>query len=122
MKSKLLAVASIAMMGLLLWAGSPQLADAASFREEGIHNKEGVSCKACHLVDKPDKKPSSKECLDCHGSYDKVAKRTSKLHANPHDSHLGPIDCLKCHSVHDLPEAFEGPCVECHADFEFKVK
>jgi hypothetical protein len=122
MKKKFWLAASIAATVLMLCAGSLQAATAKPYREQGVHNTKGVTCKDCHLVEKPNQKPSSKACLDCHGSYDKVAKLTSKLHANPHDSHLGPIDCLKCHSIHDLPEQFEGPCVECHADFEFKVK
>lgn len=113
-----LVLASIAAM--MLYGG---VAQALTLREQGIHNENKVTCKDCHLVEKPDTgKPQSKVCLDCHGPYEKIAKRTSKLHANPHDSHMGPVPCLKCHSVHDFPDEFEGPCVECHADFEFKVK
>ena len=97
-------------------------ADAASFREQGIHHKEGVSCKDCHKVEKPKDAPSYKMCLECHGPYEKVAQRTKKLHANPHDSHLGPMDCLKCHGVHEPIELEKIPCMECHNDFEFKVK
>lgn len=96
---------------------------AASFREQGIHHKEGVKCKDCHGVEKPKEEPSSSNaCLDCHGPYSKIAQRTRKLHANPHDSHMGPLDCLKCHGVHEPMEPEQIPCMECHADFEFKTK
>jgi fumarate reductase flavoprotein subunit len=106
----------------LFCALTPQMADAAGLRTRGIHNEKNVSCKDCHKVEQPKEPPASTACLECHGPYEKVAQRTRALHVNPHDSHMGPVDCLKCHSVHDQPEAFEGPCVECHVDFEFKVK
>jgi formate-dependent nitrite reductase cytochrome c552 subunit len=103
--------------------GSLQIAQAVTLREQGIHNENKVTCKDCHLVEKPDTgKPQSKVCLDCHGPYEKIVDRTKKLQVSPHSSHMGPLPCLKCHSVHDMPDEFEGPCAECHADFEFKVK
>ena len=121
MNNKLMAVASL-VLTVFLSVIVPQMADAASFREQGIHHKEGVSCKDCHKVEKPKDAPSSKPCLECHGPYEKIAQRTKKLHANPHDSHLGPMDCLKCHGVHEPIELEKIPCIECHNDFEFKVK
>jgi nitrate/TMAO reductase-like tetraheme cytochrome c subunit len=122
MKTKLLAAAPL-FIAALLAIMAPQTSGAASFREQGIHHKEGVSCKDCHTVEKPKDAPnSSKTCLSCHGPYEKIAQRTKKLHANPHDSHLGPMDCLKCHGVHEPIEAEKIPCMECHNDFEFKVK
>lgn len=122
MKTKLLTLA-LMFVAALLAVTTPQPADAASFREQGIHHKEGVTCKDCHTVDKPKDGPSSsKTCLACHGPYEKIAQRTKKLHANPHDSHLGPMDCLQCHGVHEPIEAEKIPCMECHNDFEFKVK
>ncbi len=123
MRKKLLVSAAFTLAIASLFLGSLQLAAAGTLREQGIHNENKVTCKDCHMVEKPDTgKPVSQVCLDCHGPYDKVAKRTNKLHANPHDSHMGPVPCLKCHSVHDMPDEFDGPCAECHADFEFKVK
>ncbi len=121
MNFRLLAAASV--VGMVLFSTMfPQDLAAAGFREKGIHHKEGVACKDCHGVEKPKDAPLQKACLDCHGPYEKVAQRTRKLPVNPHDSHMGPVDCLKCHAVHEQPEVFEGPCVECHVDFEFKVK
>ena len=121
MKSKSIAVAFF-LVTTFVWMALAQTADAASFREQGIHHKEGVGCKDCHKVEKPKDAPSSKACLDCHGPYEKIAQRTKKLHANPHDSHLGPMDCQKCHGVHEPIEQEKIPCMECHNDFEFKVK
>ena len=121
MKNKLIGAAAFAAI-VFCWMSLAQTADAASFREQGIHHKEGVSCKDCHQVEKPKDAPSYKTCLECHGPYEKLAKRTKKLHGNPHDSHLGPMDCLKCHGVHEPMELEKIPCMECHNDFEYKVK
>ncbi len=99
-----------------------QEAVAANFREQGIHHKEGVSCKDCHGVDKPKEEAKTKLCLDCHGPYSKLAERTRKKVPNPHDHHMGPIDCVKCHGVHEPMEPENIPCVECHSDFELKTR
>ena len=122
MNYRLLLLAGVLCVVGLSGAIAPLEVAAASFREQGIHHKEGVACKDCHGVDKPKEEPTSKPCLDCHGPYSKVAQRTKKMHANPHDSHMGPLACLKCHGVHEPMEPEQIPCMECHADFEFKTK
>jgi fumarate reductase flavoprotein subunit len=122
-KSKVMPLVVATLTATMFYAGFVQIAQALTLREQGIHNEHQVTCKDCHLIEKPTSgKPQSKACLDCHGPYEKVAKRTQKLPVNPHASHMGPVECLKCHSIHDLPDEFDGPCVECHTDFEFKVK
>jgi cytochrome c nitrite reductase small subunit len=42
---------------------------------------------------------------------EKVAAKTEKLDPNPHDSHLGEMDCGKCHHSH---KASENACAACH--------
>ena len=113
---------SFALVSLLFLLNTFQQATAASFREQGIHHKEKVTCADCHKVEKPKDAPSYKTCLECHGPYEKLAQRTKKLPANPHDSHLGPLSCLDCHGVHEPMEKDKIPCMECHNDFDFKVK
>jgi len=122
MNYRLLVLAAVLWVTALFSLVVPLEGIAASFREQGIHHKEGVQCKDCHGVEKPKEEPTSKACVDCHGPYSKLAQRTRKLHANPHDSHMGPLDCLKCHGVHEPMEVEKIPCMECHADFEFKTK
>lgn len=39
-------------------------------------------------------------CLACHGSYEKLAKRTEKVTPNPHYNHFGDRDCSTCHKGH----------------------
>lgn len=94
-------------------------AQAEAVAIKGKHALEGLQCADCHQVEKPVAAASVQACLDCHGGYDKVAQRTKGQHVNPHDSHLGRMDCLKCHRVHG-PSEFV--CLQCHGDFDFKDK
>ena len=123
MKNKLSVLAFLA--SIMLFATtfiSLDEAAAAGFREKGVHHDEGIACKDCHKVEKPKDAPSHKACLECHGPYEKMAERTKKLEINPHDSHLGPIECLQCHGVHEPLEMKDVPCLECHSEFKFKMK
>lgn len=86
---------------------------------KGKHASEGLQCADCHKTDKPAAAAGVEVCLECHGGYDKVAELTRALHGNPHDSHLGKMQCLKCHRVHAPSEIL---CLECHSDFDFKDK
>jgi hypothetical protein len=104
---------------IALQAGSPVTPAKAQGGIRGKHASEGLQCVDCHKVDKPVAAASVELCLECHGSYEKVAALTKSLHANPHDSHLGKMQCLKCHRVHSPSEIL---CVECHSDFDFKEK
>lgn len=77
------------------------------------HMERLGKCEACHKT-MPPKQLSSKDCLSCHGSYEKLAARTDKNDINPHDSHLEDPDCGQCHRGHKKPLL---ACDECH---EFK--
>jgi len=55
-------------------------------------------------------------CFDCHvpnehTSYEEVIQLTADLELNPHDSHLGQMDCEICHKTHRASEDY---CAECH--------
>lgn len=98
------------------------------------HKAQGLGCESCHerdaaTVKEEEKRYKSKDysdpieqrqyeaefCLKCHESYQAVAERTSHLKEewgrNPHESHLGEIDCSECHKMHG-PSKFV--CAECH--------
>ena len=76
------------------------------------HIARGLKCESCH-ADAAHPAPVKKEkCLSCHGgSYEKLAEQTDSLEINPHDSHLGKIECTKCHRGHK-PAVLE--CARCH--------
>jgi len=55
-------------------------------------------------------------CFDCHlpnehTGYEEVIQRTEGLELNPHDSHLGEMDCDICHKTHRVSEDY---CAQCH--------
>lgn len=55
-------------------------------------------------------------CTGCHGDYSKLIELTEKSPINPHDSHLGELECDSCHHSH---KPFENYCARCH---DFKLK
>jgi fumarate reductase flavoprotein subunit len=81
------------------------------------HKSKGTDCSGCHKESPSKQNVPMAVCLECHGDYGKVATKTSKLDPNPHDSHLGEIDCGKCHHAHN---ASVNACNECH-QFDMKV-
>ncbi len=54
-------------------------------------------------------------CLTCHDEED-IVEETAEWHGdekvNPHESHLGTIDCGNCHKIHGEKETMY--CDECH--------
>jgi hypothetical protein len=81
------------------------------------HKNMGMDCSGCHKEDPPKQDVPMAVCLECHGDYPKVAAQTNKLDPNPHDSHLGEIECGRCHHAH---KASVNACVACH-DMDMKV-
>ena len=75
------------------------------------HKNLGVDCSGCHKEDPPKQNVPMAVCLGCHGDYPKLAERTDKITPNPHDSHLGEIDCGQCHHAH---KASVLVCAGCH--------
>ena len=85
-----------------------------------IHAAKNVTCSSCHGERLPllDEKPSNDECFKCHESYEALAAKTpGKDHAsrNPHESHLGPINCTVCHKAHQPSVNY---CMDCHKLFQ----
>jgi fumarate reductase flavoprotein subunit len=81
------------------------------------HKNMGVDCSGCHKEDPPKQNVPMAVCLGCHGDYPKVAEKTKKLDPNPHDSHLGEIECGQCHHAH---KASVLVCAGCH-EMDMKV-
>ncbi|WP_246153011.1 cytochrome c3 family protein [Oryzomonas rubra] len=113
-KLKLRTCAAALIAGVILMSAGAQAHELS-----GKHAKEGLKCVDCHKVAKPVSAATPDVCLECHGDYGKVAALTKSLHANPHDSHLGQLACTKCHGIHKPSEIV---CLECHSEFEFKIK
>jgi fumarate reductase flavoprotein subunit len=113
-----------ALLFSLFYAMSPagaadNEADGTNFlsdRHESL--PQAVTCADCHGERKPKTAASDAGCLKCHGPYSKMAARTAKSEINPHDSHLGEIDCTFCHSGHKRPKS---KCAECHDTFSLKT-
>ncbi len=81
----------------------------------GKHMKDmDISCQQCHgekgLLDDAESIVNA-YCISCHGDLSKVAEETSGSEINPHDSHLGNINCTACHGGHE-PSAMY--CNNCH--------
>ena len=59
------------------------------------------------------------QCLKCHISYEDLAKKTANLEPNPHDNHMGKVNCEDCHKANQAkPELM---CNSCH-NFTLKEK
>jgi len=94
---------------LLSQTPSPQLVDT--------HTKAGSTCTSCHPGGTPSNKVGMSVCAECHGNYAKVAIKTLAVAPNPHESHLGEVECTVCHHAH---KPSEDGCRSCH-DFGYKV-
>lgn len=85
------------------WAGSDFL--------DNKHNQNKVDCVGCHETLLPENPSSMEYCFKCHGSYAQIAELTNTNFYNPHESHVGELECMLCHKGH---EKFQLYCNECH--------
>lgn len=93
---------------LVLVLGTCVFAAEESFLADQ-HSKMG--CKACH-TDGEYGDVANDPCLKCHGSWEKLAEKTSAIQINPHKSpHFGMDTCTMCHHGH---YEFENVCSSCH--------
>jgi fumarate reductase flavoprotein subunit len=83
----------------------------------GDKHKKADMCEECHKDGSPKGNVIADICFKCHIGYSKLAERTNKITPNPHESHLGYLECVACHHIHKLSEDY---CGECHK-FGFKV-
>lgn len=52
------------------------------------------------------------QCLECHEEdYEQAVAATEFEESNPHDSHMGEIECTQCHQMHDKSKVM---CSQCH--------
>lgn len=59
------------------------------------------------------------QCMQCHGDYAQLGKKTEGVVPNPHLSHLGKVNCEECHKANqEKPELM---CNQCHK-FTLKKK
>ena len=92
---------------------------AASFAAGAAHGSHAaLQCTACHKT-MPPKAPEQSQCLTCHVFYAQLAKATKNMNPNPHDSHLGRVNCTECHSMHGQSRFM---CQDCHAFKNVKFK
>lgn len=90
----------------------------------GRHIARGLNCTTCHSnmlkgtirlnKDKRD------VCVDCHGWYDELVKRSASddpEEVNPHSQHDGELPCKTCHKGHREGDNY---CGQCHF-YNFKV-
>jgi hypothetical protein len=106
----------LGMAVLLFWEFSVPLLPGPAWAATGTllgeaHKSRGIDCSGCHRESPPKHNVPMATCLECHGDYGKVAVRTNKLDPNPHDSHLGEVDCGKCHHAH---KTSVNACNACH--------
>jgi hypothetical protein len=104
------------MAALWFWGGAVLSLSSPTLAAEGLfladkHKDRGTDCSGCHRENPPKQDVPMAICLGCHGDYQKVAAKTNKLDPNPHDSHLGEVDCGRCHHAH---KASVNACNECH--------
>lgn len=100
---------------MVSWAGSNFL--------DGLHGQAKVSCSACHGAALPgfDATVANATCLSCHGPMEQLAKKTEPADfkdRNPHQSHLGEIDCTVCHKGHGESKVY---CLGCHQKFVMNI-
>jgi Cytochrome c3 len=99
---------------LLLSVFTSQMLFAVGLFCSDKHIETGLNCENCHGAAKvaAGAGVGMAKCLSCHGSYEKLAKRTGKMTLNPHvDYHLGELDCNVCHHGHRADENY---CDSCH--------
>lgn len=60
---------------------------------------------------------TKQQCMNCHGPYEKLAHATRGVNPNPHNSHLGQVNCEDCHKGNTAEPVLM--CNQCH---NFKLK
>jgi hypothetical protein len=83
------------------------------------HVARGLQCSGCH-GDSANSPAGGDKCLACHQSIDAMATRTTDvLDPNPHDGHVGELECTLCHRGHAADELL---CRNCHGKMVVKRK
>ncbi len=89
------------------------------------HKDKDIACESCHEKGLSHARPDDSTCINCHGSYAELAKKTEKYDnpkagiENPHKSHMGEARCTLCHKNHAASVLH---CNECHSPkFDMKA-
>lgn len=108
----------VLLLGLLalMMPSSRLLAAAEGAALAQLHQANKVVCADCHgkakkIVVDDSERGLNQRCVGCHGNLDVVAVK-GKGHINPHQSHLGEINCTACHRGHEQSVAY---CNGCHS-------
>lgn len=89
-------------------------ADAPAPLVSEQHIAAGLECASCHGPEETKRPVEGDKCLECHTSFEEVAKRTTGLKPNPHANHYvdtGVAECVGCHLGHQPRTLL---CTECH--------
>jgi len=97
---------------------------ATSTYMDAGHGKKNVTCMGCHGKALPAEGDSveNDRCLACHGPPEILQAKTAPKEfpdRNPHKSHLGDIGCTVCHKGHKESAVY---CLQCHPNFQMKLK
>ena len=113
-----------AVLCLVLGAVWAQTGFAAEKFLADRHAERGIKCEVCHDPSAPTKMKEDanrhEACVQCHGFYDAVVKRTQPKdpdEQNPHSQHDGNLPCSTCHKGHKPGVNY---CGQCHM-WSFKV-
>lgn len=125
---------SFGLTGTAKSYGVPAEADMALLKEmfasavqsdslDARHFAKDISCATCHGKDiLGEGTMENSKCLGCHGPLDALIVKTAPRDfpdRNPHQSHLGEINCTVCHVGHAQSKVY---CLECHPKFEMQLK
>jgi len=100
---------------VISWAGSAYL--------DATHGGKQIACSGCHgrIFPTYGETVENDRCLSCHGSIESLAQKTVPdifPDRNPHQSHLGVINCTVCHFAHAESKVY---CLECHQKFQMTI-
>lgn len=104
----------LGLMVLMLPVAALQAATEGATLAE-LHKAKQIGCADCHgttkkIVVDDSEQAVNRNCSGCHGDLTSLAAK-AKGHINPHQSHLGQINCTACHSGHGRSQAY---CLKCH--------
>jgi hypothetical protein len=84
------------------------------------HVTLGLKCESCHGEASPTKAATTAQCLQCHGSFEALAKKTADMEPNPHSNHIVDSSDTECSFCHHSHKANEVGCNQCHGGLSFK--
>ena len=110
-------------LAFLIGFGAPLVVETAQPLGIQRHEKAGLACGACHGENPPQNTVPTARCVQCHGEYTALARKTEKVVPNPHapTPHSGPTDMPECDSCHHIHKPSQDSCLQCHETFNFRT-